>query len=156
MSSCANVPPTTETSPTLRILVVDDHPQVRDAVTRTIETETDMQVVGEAADGPAAMRLCDAVHPTVALVDVSMPGWSGVKLTELITRTYPQVKVIAFTRHREEAFVDAMLQAGAAGYVLKHSPIEELTRAVRAVAAGARYIDRYLAAHRPAGFRLRQ
>jgi DNA-binding NarL/FixJ family response regulator len=79
--------------------------------------------------------------PDVALVDVSMPGLDGVQVTQMITAACPRVKVIALTRHDGGSFVRRLLEAGAAGYVLKQSASTELTRAIRTVAAGERYID---------------
>ena len=103
-----------------------------------------METVGEARNGEEAIREVHALQPAIVLVDVSMPGMSGVEVTRVIRSGYPAVKVIGVTRHREPGFVSAMLEAGATGYVLKQSPSDELIRAVRSVAAGARYLDRAL------------
>lgn len=133
-------------SATIRILLAEDHVLVREGLRRLINDEPDMRIVGEAADGSQAVRLARDVMPAVALVDISLPGWDGATATRILTATCPQVRVIALTRHDDPAFVTNMLEAGAAGYVLKQSPSSELVRAVRAVAAGGTYLDRALAA----------
>jgi DNA-binding NarL/FixJ family response regulator len=133
----------------LRVLIVDDHALVRDGLKRIINEQDDMEVVADAGDGQEAVRLTQALRPGLVLVDVSMPGWSGVKVTQVIKHTCPHVKVIAISRHREKRFIDAMIEAGATGYVLKQSASEELVRAVRAVVGGARYIDSALSVPTP-------
>ena len=125
----------------IRILVVDDYALVREGVTRVLNIEEDMEVVGDTDDGTQAVRLCEALQPAVALVDVSMPGESGMEVTRRIAERCPEVKVIAFTRHRDVTYVTAMTQAGARGYVLKQSASDELKRAIRSVVSGARYVD---------------
>lgn len=128
-------------TPAFRVLVVDDHASVREGITHVINDEADMEVVGDAGNGPEALRLTEELLPMVVLTDVSMPGWSGVKVTQMIAHACPGVKVVGVSRHREPGFVRAMFDAGAAGYVLKQSPSSELPRAVRAVAAGSQYLD---------------
>jgi DNA-binding NarL/FixJ family response regulator len=125
----------------LRVLLADDHALVREGLRRVIDDQADMEVIGEAGDGTAAVALAQELAPDVALVDVSMPGLDGTEVTRIITDTCPGVRVIALTRHKDGSFVERLLDAGAAGYVLKQSPSSELTRAIRAVAAGERYID---------------
>jgi DNA-binding NarL/FixJ family response regulator len=129
----------------LRVVIVDDHDAVREGLKRVVDHEHDMEAVGEARNGEEAIRMADALQPTIVLLDVSMPGMSGVEVTRVIRSTCPAVKVIAVTRHGERGFVSAMLEAGATGYVLKQSASDELVRAVRTVAAGDRYLDRALA-----------
>jgi DNA-binding NarL/FixJ family response regulator len=126
---------------TLRVIIVDDHRAIRDELKRVIDTEDDMDTIAVAGDGEEGVRLAAALRPTVMLVDVSMPGMSGAEVTRAVTCGCPEVKVIAVTRHREPEFLSAMLAAGASGYILKQSASGELLRAVRAVAAGHRYID---------------
>ena len=139
----------------LRVIVVDDHALVRQGIRQLIDDQADMEVVGDVGDGPAALRLTQELLPSVVLTDVSMPGWSGVKVAEMIVHVCPGVKVIGVSRHYEHGFVRAMLDAGANGYVLKQSA-GELPRAIRAVAAGGQYLDpalarRILPFKRPAG-----
>ncbi len=125
----------------LRILIVDDHALVREGLKRLIHEQPDMLVVGEAGDGHEALRVAEECLPDVALVDIWMPGLDGARITQMITDACPQVKVIALTRHDDAGFVRQLLEAGAMGYVLKQSALSELTRAVRAVAAGQQFVD---------------
>jgi DNA-binding NarL/FixJ family response regulator len=125
----------------LRILIVDDHPLVRDGLKRLINDQPDMLVAAEAGDGHEALRFAKESLPDVALVDIWMPGLDGARVTQMITDACPQVKVIALTRHDDGGFVRKLLEAGATGYVLKQSALSELTRAVRAVAAGQQFVD---------------
>ena len=125
----------------LRILIVDDHPLVREGLKRLINDQPDMLVAGEAGDGHEALRFAKESLPDVALVDIWMPGLDGARVTQMITDACPQVKVIALTRHDDGGFVRKLLEAGATGYVLKQSALSELTRAVRAVAAGQQFVD---------------
>ena len=128
----------------LRVVVVDDHDLVREGLKRVINDEDDMETVGEARNGEEAIRVVGALLPAIVLVDVSMPGMSGMDVTRAIRAASPGVHVIGVTRHRERGFVNAMLGAGALGYVLKQSPSAELIRAVRSVAVGREYLDREL------------
>jgi DNA-binding NarL/FixJ family response regulator len=125
----------------LKLLLAEDHVLVREGLKRLIDDQPDMEVIAEAEDGMRAVRVAQDVMPDVALVDVSMPGLDGVQVTQMITASCPRVKVIALTRHNDRSFVRRLLEAGAAGYVLKQSASTELTRAIRTVAAGERYID---------------
>ena len=128
----------------LRVVIVDDHDVVREGLKRIVDSQDDMETVGEAHNGEEAIRLVHALQPTILIVDVSMPGMSGVDVTRVIRRECPAVIVLAVTRHGEPGFVSAMLEAGAAGYVLKQSPSHELPTALRAAAAGEQYLDRAL------------
>jgi DNA-binding NarL/FixJ family response regulator len=125
----------------LKLLLAEDHVLVREGLKRLIDDQPDMEVIAEAGDGVRAVRLVQDLMPDVALVDVSMPGLDGAQVTQMVTASYPRVKVIALTRHDDASFVRRLFEAGAAGYVLKQSASTELTRAIRAVAAGERYID---------------
>ena len=126
---------------TLKLLLAEDHVLVREGLKRLIDDQPDMKVIAEAEDGLRAVRMAQDLMPDVALVDVSMPGLDGTQVTQMITASCPAVKVIALTRHDDASFVRRLLEAGAAGYVRKQSASTELTRAIRAVAAGERYID---------------
>jgi DNA-binding NarL/FixJ family response regulator len=145
----------------LRIVLADDHALVRDGLKRLIDEQPDMEVVAEAGDGPEALLLCQRVHPDVALVDVSMPVWDGVKTTEMLRARCPQLRIVSLTRHNDESFVRRMFEAGAVGYVLKQSRSADLTKAIRLVANGEHYVDPAMrfapvaaAVERPTGERL--
>jgi DNA-binding NarL/FixJ family response regulator len=126
----------------MRIVVVDDHAPVREGLRRLLEAQEDIEVVAEAGDGKEGAHVASELRPTLVLMDGSMPVWDGVQATHAITMACPDVKVIAVTRSDAPACVQAMMRAGARGYVLKQNVSTELLRAVRAVVGGAQYIDR--------------
>jgi two-component system, NarL family, response regulator NreC len=125
----------------LSVLLAEDHETVREGLKLIINAQSDMEVVGEAADGAAAIRLAKELNPDVIIMDISMPGINGVKATKKVKEVCPQVTVVVFTRHHDESYLQALLQAGASGYVLKQSPTIELLQAIRAAAAGKSYLD---------------
>jgi DNA-binding NarL/FixJ family response regulator len=124
-----------------RVLLADDNHVVREGLKRLINDQPDMEVVGETGDGRNALQLAQRLSPDVALVDVSMPGWDGVRLTREMGGACPSLKVIAVTRHNDGAFVRQMMAAGAHGYILKQSATKNLVAAVRACVGGAVYVD---------------
>jgi DNA-binding NarL/FixJ family response regulator len=125
----------------LRIVLADDHPVLRSGLRALLADEPDIAVVGEAADGPAALALTAELLPDVLVLDVSIPGLTGVQVGERVRAECPTVRVVALSAHEERTYVHRMLGAGAGGYVLKRSAPDELVRAVRAVAAGGTYLD---------------
>ena len=125
----------------LRILIAEDHETVRTGIKMLINAQPDMEVISEASDGLEAISRAQSLLPDVVLMDVSMPGANGFQATEKLNQTCPQVKVLALTRHRDKAYLQQLVRAGADGYVLKQSPAEEMLRAIRAVAAGGQYLD---------------
>lgn len=125
----------------IRVLLADDHETVREGLRLIIESQADMEVVGEAADGAAAVESARRLRPDVVVMDVSMPKISGLKATEQLKTHCPQVKVLALTRHAEDGYLQQLLQAGAVGYVLKQSQPTELLAGIRAVAIGGTYLD---------------
>ena len=124
-----------------RILLADDHATVREGVKLIINAQADMEVVAEAADGRAAVAEAQAHHPDVVVMDVSMPRGNGLKATEALHECCPRIKVLALTRHQDDGYLQQLLRAGAAGYVLKQSRPAELLQAIRAIAAGGGYLD---------------
>ena len=133
--------PETSDKPTLRVVLADDHEVVREGLKALINSQLDMTVVGEAADGEAAVRQARALLPDVLVMDLSMPVLNGAEATIQVRRDCPGVKVIALTVHEERVYLSQLLRAGASGYVLKRAAAAELVRAVRAVASGAIYVD---------------
>lgn len=125
----------------LRILLAEDHETVREGVRMIINAQTDMEVVGEAADGRAAIARAQELLPDVVVMDVSMPQLNGLKATEKMRQVCPQVKVLSLTRHTDDGYLQQLLRAGASGYVLKQSNPVQLLQAIRAVAAGGKYLD---------------
>jgi len=125
----------------LKILLAEDHETVREGIKLIIESQNDMEVVGEAGDGREAIRLAEELKPDIVLMDVSMPGLNGLLATAKLKRTMPDIKILTLTRHTDEAYLQELLQAGISGYVLKQSASAELLRAIRAVASGGKYLD---------------
>lgn len=130
----------------IRVLLAEDHETVRHGLKLLINRQPDMEVIGEAGDGDAAVERVGVLHPNVAVVDISMPQMNGLAATRAIRESAPATAVVALTRYGDDAYVQELLNAGALGYVLKQSPSAELLDAVRAAAAGRRYLDRSLAA----------
>ena len=142
----------TKPSAVIRIVLADDHVTVREGLKLLIEAQPDMQVVAEASDGSIAVEQTRALKPEVVVMDISMPGMNGLVATRALRVQVPGTAVIILTRHGDDAYLQELLRAGAAGYVLKQSPAAELLQAVRAVAAGGQYLDSTLTARVTAGF----
>jgi len=120
----------------IRILIADDHTIVRTGVRLILEAEPDMEVVAEAATGEEALAQTRQLQPDVVLMDIAMPGMSGLDATREIKRLWPHIQVVGLTVHRSDDYFFRMLEAGASGYVLKGAATEELLAAVRAAAKG--------------------
>lgn len=123
-------------SPPIRVMLVDDHTMVRRGLATFLQVFDDLELVGEAADGAAAIQLCGHLLPDVILMDMIMPDVNGVMATQFIHQHYPTVQVIALTSFKEEGLVQSALQAGAIGYLLKDVSAEELAQAIRAAHTG--------------------
>ncbi|HEX8335979.1 MAG TPA: response regulator transcription factor [Pyrinomonadaceae bacterium] len=136
----------------IRVLLAEDHLTVRHGVRMLLDAQPDIECVGEAGDGRTALRLAAELAPDVVLMDVTMPEMNGLKATELMRETCPGVRVVALTRHTERGYMQELLRAGAAGYVLKQSDPSVLLQAVRAVAAGGDYLDPAIAGKAISGF----
>lgn len=125
----------------LRVLLADDHAVVREGLKALINGHLDMEVVGEAADGRAVCSKTTELSPDVVVMDVSMPFVNGVEATREVRRLRPEIKVLALTVHEERSYLRELMEAGAAGYVLKRSAAEDLVHALRVVARGDVYLD---------------
>jgi DNA-binding NarL/FixJ family response regulator len=123
------------------IVLADDHPVVRQGLRALLEAEPDFLVVGDAGDGVIAAQQVERLKPDVLLVDVMMPGLSGLEVARQVMQRSPHTRVIVFSMHANEAYVLEALRNGAAGYVLKDSSTTELLQAVRTVACGRRYLS---------------
>jgi DNA-binding NarL/FixJ family response regulator len=130
----------------LRVYLVDDHPVVRNGLRALVDAEGDMEVVGEAFEGEAAVRQVCELRPDVVVMDVSMPGMGGAAATAQIRAGCPEVRVVALTAHEDRGYLQQVLAAGASGYVLKRSAVTELVGAIRHAAAGNTYVDPAVAA----------
>ncbi|HEY94039.1 MAG TPA: response regulator transcription factor [Dehalococcoidia bacterium] len=120
----------------IRILIADDHAVVREGTRQFLEREDDLEVVGEAADGEEAVRLVGSLSPDVAIMDISMPNIDGIEATRRIKAKYPKVAVLILSAYDDDQFVFSLLEAGAAGYLLKSVRGNELVNAIREVSAG--------------------
>lgn len=125
----------------IRVLLVDDHAVVRSGLQLLIDAQTDMSVVGEAADGLEAVARALELKPDVVLMDLSMPGGrDGLHTTAELTASQPETKVLILTMHDDDQYLFRALKAGASGYILKSSPGVELVKAIRQVHQGQAYL----------------
>jgi two-component system, NarL family, response regulator NreC len=125
----------------LRVVLADDHVTVRHGLRLLLDAQPDLTVVGEADDGRAALQRVQELDPDVVVMDISMPGMSGLSATRVLKEARPRVAIVVLTRHADDAYLHEMLRAGAAAFVLKQSPSTELIQAIRAAAAGGQYLD---------------
>jgi DNA-binding NarL/FixJ family response regulator len=123
------------------IVVADDHPLLRDGIVNLLEKEEDLEVIGQASNGEEVVRLVDAKCPDVVVMDIEMPMLDGIDATRQIKANHPQVSVIALTIHDGEEYIAAVLDAGAAGYLLKTTYGKELVQAIRAAHLGEFVLD---------------
>ncbi len=121
----------------IRVVIADDHPVVRKGLRMTLEEfGAEIELVGEAEDGTAAVQLVEEIHPDVVLLDIRMSGMDGLEALEHMRASAPQVAVVILTTYNEDAFLLRGLQAGACAYLLKDCPLETLLHAIRAAARG--------------------
>lgn len=120
----------------IRLVLADDHAMVRAGTRELLEQQSDIEIVGEASNGAEAVQLAQELQPDVVVMDVRMPGMSGVEATRRIKADFPDIKVLVLTAHDDDEYVFALLQAGANGYMMKTAEIDELVKAIRTVAAG--------------------
>jgi NarL family two-component system response regulator LiaR len=120
----------------IKVMVVDDHPVVRDGLKNMFLVFDDLELIGEAENGSAALAFCQQNTPDVILMDILMPVMDGILATRAICEQYPQVKIIVLTSYPEDNLVQQSLEAGAIGYLLKNAPIDDLANAVRSAYAG--------------------
>jgi len=125
----------------IRVLIVDDHAIVRHGLSRSIQQQEDMEVVGQASDGHVAVDLARQLTPNVVLMDVSMPALNGIEATRAVLRESPASRVIALSMHSAKQYVREMFRAGASGYLLKDCEFDELVQTIRLIAEGQTYIS---------------
>jgi DNA-binding NarL/FixJ family response regulator len=128
----------------ISVLVVDDHPIVRDGVRCLLEGCDDMEIVGEVGDADAAIQSASQLHPQIVIMDISLPGMNGIECTRLLSEQTPDCRVVILSMHASPLIVRRAVEAGAQGYIAKDVHSEELVRAIRAVAAGQRYLGQGL------------
>ena len=124
-----------------RVVLADDHPIVLTGLRNLIESEPDFAVVGEAATGPDALKVIRDTRPDIAIVDISMPGMSGIVLMRHLSKEQQNIKILILTLHEDRAYLRQALDAGARGYVVKRSAAANLVLAIRSVIVGGIYID---------------
>lgn len=129
----------------IRLLLVDDHSILRAGLRMLFAAEEDMQIVGEAGSGQEALRLVRELQPDVVIMDVAMPGMTGIEATRRIKEAYPGVAVLALTMHEDEQYFFEMLNAGASGYIPKRAAPDDLIAAVRVVFQGNVFLHATLA-----------
>ena len=124
----------------IRVLLVDDHELMRQGLRSILERERDVEVVGEAESGRAAVELARSLEPDVVVMDVAMKDSNGIEATRQLRSALPNLKVIALSSHSDSRYVNAMLDAGACGYVLKANAFDDLRRALVAAQQGKSYL----------------
>jgi len=130
----------------IRLVVVDDHPVVRHGLVSMLRYEPDLQVVGEAGDGPAAVARILELQPDVVLLDLNLPQFSGIEVMRQVRPQLPQVRFLVLTTYDTDEYIIPALEAGAQGYLLKDATPDELTRAVHSLAAGRAALEPGVAA----------
>lgn len=124
----------------IRIMLVDDHTMVREALRTVLEQDAGMQVVAEAGDGEAALRIAKELVPDVVVMDVALPGQSGIETTRRLLARHPDMKVLALSTYLDRRIVQQMLDVGARGYITKSAAGAELKQGIRSVVQGRSYI----------------
>ncbi|MGB7181975.1 MAG: response regulator transcription factor [Burkholderiaceae bacterium] len=129
----------------IRVLLVDDHTLMRDGVKMLLDSQSDVEVVGEAADGEQGIARALELKPDIVVMDMSMPTMDGAKATDALRAYAPDIKVIALTRHLDQGYLHHAMRSGVKGYVVKKAAADELLTAIRTVAGGQFYVDPALA-----------
>ncbi|MBI4319033.1 MAG: response regulator transcription factor [Chloroflexi bacterium] len=124
----------------IRVMLADDHTLLREGIRVLLEAQPDIEVVAEAADGRQAVAKAHELKPDVVLMDIGMPAMNGLEATKQIKRNDPDVQVVVLTMHDNEEYIFQILNAGAAGYVLKRAAATELVSAIRAVHEGESFL----------------
>ena len=124
-----------------RILLAEDHNTVREGIKMLVNAQPDMEVIGEAADGNAAIAETRRLAPDLLVMDISMPEMNGLKATEKLRQEFPDLKILTLTRHTDDGYLQQLIKAGVNGYVLKQSAPTELINAIRTVTSGRSYVD---------------
>jgi two-component system, NarL family, response regulator NreC len=125
----------------IRVLIADDHKIIRDGLKTLVEKESEMEVVAEAENGRETIRLAQKFNPNIVIMDVTMPDMNGIEATRKIREENSKIRVIALSMHSDRRYVLGMLEAGAAGYLLKDSAFDELVEAIRQAADGKMYLS---------------
>jgi two-component system, NarL family, response regulator NreC len=125
----------------LRIVIAEDHKTVREGIKLLVNSQPDMEVIGEAGDGEAAIKMFEELRPDLIVMDISMPNLNGLRATKRLRAKFPDVKILTLTRHTDDGYLRQLISAGASGYVLKQSAPAELINAIRSVGTGNSFLD---------------
>ena len=136
----------------LRIVLADDHVTVRQGLRLLIDAQPDLVVVAEAGDGRTALQQVQEFDPDVVVMDISMPATSGLTAARVLKEARSRTAIVVLTRHADDAYLQEMLRAGVAAFVLKQSPSTELIQAIRAAATGGQYLDANVTSRVTGGF----
>lgn len=123
------------------ILIADDHALFREGLKRILKRETDMRVIAEATNGPEVRQRIQEKKPDIVLLDISMPGESGLEVLDGVMRDFADLKVLILSMHPEDRFAARTFKMGASGYITKESAVEELVMAIRKIISGGRYVS---------------
>lgn len=126
---------------TIKVLLADDHQIIRDGLCSLLTNEPDIEVVGEANDGRAAVEMTQRLKPDIVVMDITMPGLNGIEATRQVRAISGDIKVLALSMHADKRFVAGVLHAGASGYVLKNCAFKELVQAIHTVAVNQTYLS---------------
>ncbi|MBN8586457.1 MAG: response regulator transcription factor [Ignavibacteria bacterium] len=129
----------------IRIIIADDHSFLREGIKKTIQDEIDMKIVGEASNANDALNIIRELEPDVAIMDISMPGKSGLDVLKDLKAMKKKYRILILSMHPEDRFAIRALKAGAAGYLTKESAPDELVKAIRTVLTGRKYVSKALA-----------
>ncbi|NLL48009.1 MAG: response regulator transcription factor [Firmicutes bacterium] len=120
----------------IRVLIVDDHPLLRQGLSRLLELEGGIQVIGQASNGVEALRMTSQLNPDVLLLDINMPGMNGIEVAKTVREENPETEILVLTIHDNESYVNEMIRIGAKGYLLKDAEPREVVQAIKKVAQG--------------------
>lgn len=130
----------------IRVLLADDHTLMRKGLCSLLESQAEIEVVGEARDGREALQKCEQLHPDVLLIDIAMPGLNGIEAIRQIKQRFPEVHALVLTMHDDQEYIRRVLQAGALGYMVKQAAPIDLLLAIQTVYRGERYLSPAIAA----------
>ncbi len=129
------------TQPCITVLLADDHTIVREGLRKLFTDERDIEVVGEASSGLDAVKMAESLRPCVVVMDIAMPKLNGLEATRQICSTHPAVHVLILSAHADDSYVEAAMEMGAAGYLIKQTSAHFLAKAIRTVAGGNTYLS---------------
>lgn len=131
----------TRTKKKIRVMLVDDHAALREALRKVINLQPDLEVAAEASGGSAALQLMSHINPDVVLMDGSMPEMNGIEATRRLRQLQPKAKIIGLTLYSESTYLEEMVASGASGYLMKTGSPENVINAIRIVSEGGTYFD---------------